>query len=133
MRCYIAYFHSTLLIKVVLTSNGTGNGTHGIQKQVELQDVQFTGHYLGGDFDEIAYDKSKAQHIINHEDIMLKTYSKIISTYTSLFEQYDCSLKVRLFGLIFLPRGVLTVVCRFVLVMRVMYVVKFRETAKKYK
>ena len=22
-------------------------------KQVELQDVQFTGHYLGGDFDEI--------------------------------------------------------------------------------
>ena len=38
MRCYIAYFHSTLLIKVVLTSNGTGTGTHGIQKQVELQD-----------------------------------------------------------------------------------------------
>ena len=63
MRCYIAYFQSTLLIKVVLTSNGTGNGTHGIQKQVELQDVQFTGHYLGGDF-----DKSKAQHIINHEE-----------------------------------------------------------------
>lgn len=82
---------------------------------------------------KFAYDKSKAQHIINHEDIMLKTYSKIISTYTSLFEQYDCSLKVRLFWLIFLPRGVLTVVCRFVLVMRVMYVVKFRETAKKYK
>ena len=53
MRCYIAYFHSTLLIKVVLTSNGTVNGTHGIQKQVELQDVQLTGHYLGGDFDEI--------------------------------------------------------------------------------
>lgn len=53
MRCYIAYFHSTLLIKVVLTSNGTVNGTHGIQKHVELQDVQFTGHYLGGDFDEI--------------------------------------------------------------------------------
>ena len=53
MRCYIAYFHSTLLIKVVLTSNGTGSGTHGIQKQVELQDVQFTGRYLGGDFDEI--------------------------------------------------------------------------------
>ena len=52
MRCYIAYFQSTLLIKVVLTSNGTGNGTHGIQKQVELQDVQFTGHYLEGDFDE---------------------------------------------------------------------------------
>lgn len=101
MRCYIAYFHSTLLIKVVLTSNGTGNGTHGIQKQVELQDVQFTGHYLGGDFDEIAYDKSKAQRIINHEDIMLKTYSKIISTYTTLFEQYDCSLKVRLFWIDF--------------------------------
>ena len=42
-------------------------------------------------------------------------------------------LKLDFFGLIFLPRGVLTVVCRFVLVMRVMYVVKFRETAKKYK
>lgn len=54
---------------------------------------------------KFAYDKSKAQHIINHEDIMLKTYSKIISTYTSLFEQYDCSLKVRLFGLIFLPEA----------------------------
>ena len=26
---------------------------------------------------KFAYDKSKAQHIINHEDIMLKTYSKI--------------------------------------------------------
>ena len=50
---------------------------------------------------KFAYDKSKAQHIINHEDIMLKTYSKIISTYTSLFEQYDCSLKVRLFWIDF--------------------------------
>ena len=50
---------------------------------------------------KFAYDKSKAQHIINHEDIMLKTYSKIISTYTSLFEQYDCSLKVRLFWINF--------------------------------
>lgn len=50
---------------------------------------------------KFAYDKSKAQRIINHEDIMLKTYSKIISTYTSLFEQYDCSLKVRLFWIDF--------------------------------
>ena len=50
---------------------------------------------------KFAYDKSKAQRIINYEDIMLKTYSKIISTYTSLFEQYDCSLKVRLFWIDF--------------------------------
>ena len=50
---------------------------------------------------KFAYDKSKTQRIINHEDIMLKTYSKIISTYTSLFEQYDCSLKVRLFWIDF--------------------------------
>ena len=71
---------------------------------------------------KFAYDKSKAQRIINHEDIMLKTYSKMIVL-----------LKLDFFGLIFLPRSVLTVVCRFVLVMRVMYVVKFRETAKKYK
>ncbi len=42
-------------------------------------------------------------------------------------------LKLDFFGLIFLPRSVLTVVCRFILVMHVMYVVKFRETAKKYK
>lgn len=50
---------------------------------------------------KFAYDKSKTQRIINYEDIMLKTYSKIISTYTSLFEQYDCSLKVRLFWIDF--------------------------------
>lgn len=82
---------------------------------------------------KFTYDKSKTQRIINHEDIMLKTYSKIISTYTSLFEQYDCSLKVRLFWIDFSTERRLTGVCRFVLVMRVMYVVKFRETAKKYK
>lgn len=35
------------------------------------------------------YDKNKTQRIINHEDVMLKTYSKIISTYSSLFKQYD--------------------------------------------
>lgn len=32
---------------------------------------------------KFAYEKSEAQRIISHEDIMLKTYSKIISTYTS--------------------------------------------------
>ena len=42
-------------------------------------------------------------------------------------------LKLGFFGLIFLPRSVLTVVCRFMLVMLVMCVVKFRETVKKYK
>ena len=62
---------------------------------------------------KFAYDKSKAQRIINHEGIMLETYAKII-------------------GLIFLPRSVLTVVYRFMLAMRVMYTVKFREMAKKY-
>ena len=50
---------------------------------------------------KFAYDKSKAQRIINHEDIMLETYSKIISSYSSLFEQYDCSLEVRLFWIDF--------------------------------
>ena len=30
---------------------------------------------------KFAYEKSEAQRIISHEDIMLKTYSKIISTY----------------------------------------------------
>lgn len=81
---------------------------------------------------KFAYDKSKAQHIINHEDIMLKTYSKIISTYTSLFEQYDCSLKVRLFWIDFSTENALTIVCHFILVTRVMCVVKFRKTVKKY-
>lgn len=51
--CLVNQLNSTLLIKVVLTSYGIGSRTHGIQKQVELQDVQFTGHCLGGDFDEI--------------------------------------------------------------------------------
>lgn len=83
---------------------------------------------------KFAYDKSKAQHIINHEDIMLKTYSKIISTYTSLFEQYDCSLKVRLFWIDFSTERRSNRRLPFRIgVMRVMYVVKFRETAKKYK
>ena len=30
---------------------------------------------------KFAYDKSKAQRIINHEGIMLETYAKIISSY----------------------------------------------------
>ena len=50
---------------------------------------------------KFAYDKSKTQRIINHEDTMLETYSKIISRYSSLFEQYDCSLEVRLFWIDF--------------------------------
>lgn len=33
--------------------SGVGSRTHGIQKLVKLQDVQFIGHCLGGDFDEI--------------------------------------------------------------------------------
>ena len=50
---------------------------------------------------KFAYDKKKAQRIISHENIMLETYSKIISRYSSLFEQYDCSLEVRLFWIDF--------------------------------
>lgn len=50
---------------------------------------------------KFAYDKSKAQCIINHENIMLKTYSKISSSYSPLFKQYDCSLKVNLFWIDF--------------------------------
>ncbi len=47
------------------------------------------------------YDQREAQRIRNHEDIMLESYSKIISSYSSLFEQYDCSLEVRLFWIDF--------------------------------
>ena len=47
------------------------------------------------------YDKSKAQRIINHEGIMLETYAKIISSYSPLFEQYNCSLEVGLFWIDF--------------------------------
>ena len=47
------------------------------------------------------YDQREAQRITNHEDIMLESYSKIISSYSSLFEQYDCSLDVRLFWIAF--------------------------------
>lgn len=50
---------------------------------------------------KFVYDKSKAQQVINHEDRMLETYSKIISGYSSLFEQFDCSLEVRLFWIDF--------------------------------
>lgn len=50
---------------------------------------------------KFAYDKREAQRIINHEDIMLKTYYEIINSYSSLFEQYDCSLEVRLFWIDF--------------------------------
>lgn len=46
---------------------------------------------------KFTYDKSKSQSIINHENIMLETYSKIIDSYSSLFEQYDCSLDVSIF------------------------------------
>lgn len=46
---------------------------------------------------KFAYNESKKQLIVNHEDIMLETYSKIISTYSSLFKQYGCSLEVGLF------------------------------------
>ncbi len=81
---------------------------------------------------EFAYDKRKAQRIINHEGIMLETYSKIISSYSALFEQYDCSLEVRLFWIDFSTENALTIVCHFILVTRVMCVVKFRKTVKKY-
>ncbi len=50
---------------------------------------------------KFTYDKSKAQRIINHENMMLETYTKIINGYSSLFEQYDCSLEVRLFWIDF--------------------------------
>ena len=50
---------------------------------------------------KFAYDNSKAQRIIKHEDIMLETYSKMIRAYSSRFEQYDCSLEVRLFWMDF--------------------------------
>ena len=50
---------------------------------------------------KFAYDNSKAQCIIKHEDIMLETYSKMIRAYSSRFEQYDCSLEVRLFWIDF--------------------------------
>lgn len=50
---------------------------------------------------KFAYDERKAQRIINHEYIMLETYSKIISSYSSLFDQYNCSLEVRLFWIDF--------------------------------
>lgn len=50
---------------------------------------------------EFSYDVSKEQLIINHEDIMLETYSKIISSYSSLFRLYDCSLEVKLFWIDF--------------------------------
>ena len=43
------------------------------------------------------YDERISQRIIDHEDIMLEKYSKIISGYSSLFDQYDCSLDVELF------------------------------------
>ena len=101
MRCYIAYFHSTLLIKVA--SLAMALATEHMESKNRWNYRTFNS--LDTIWEEIlmkfAYDKSKAQRIINHEDIMLKTYSKIISTYTSLFEQYDCSLKVRLFWIDF--------------------------------
>ena len=50
---------------------------------------------------KFVYDKSKTQSIINHEYKMLETYSEIIGSYSSLFEQYDCSLEVGLFWIDF--------------------------------
>lgn len=50
---------------------------------------------------KFVYDVSKEPLIINHENIMLETYSKIISSYSSLFKQYDCSLEVGLFWIDF--------------------------------
>ena len=50
---------------------------------------------------KFAYDKKMEQHIINHEDTMLETYSQIISNYSSMFKQYDCSLEVGLFWIDF--------------------------------
>lgn len=46
---------------------------------------------------KFVHDKSKSQSIINHENAMLEIFSKIIGSYSSLFEQYDCSLEVSLF------------------------------------
>lgn len=43
---------------------------------------------------KFAYDASKDQLIIKHEDIMLETFSKIINSYSPLFQQYNCSLDV---------------------------------------
>lgn len=45
----------------------------------------------------LAYDASKDPLIQNHEDKMLETYSKMINSYSSLFQQYDCFLEVGLF------------------------------------
>lgn len=50
---------------------------------------------------EFTYDASKDQLIINHEDLMLETYSGIISSYSPLFKKFDCSLEVRLFWIDF--------------------------------
>ena len=43
---------------------------------------------------KFVYDVSKKPLIINHENRMLETYSKIISSYSSLFKQYNCSFEV---------------------------------------
>lgn len=68
---------------------------------MQLQEVQFIGHCWEEILTKFEYDKSKEQCIIDHEDIMLEIYSKIISSYSSLFEQYDCSLEIRLFWIDF--------------------------------
>ena len=47
------------------------------------------------------YDKSMAQHIVKHEETMLKTYFKMIGSYSPLYEPYDCSLEVCLFWIDF--------------------------------
>lgn len=40
------------------------------------------------------YTHSRADMIVEHEKMMLKGYSKIISNYSDMFAQYDCSLNV---------------------------------------
>ncbi len=50
---------------------------------------------------KFVYDVSKEPLIINHEHRMLETYSKIISSYSPLLKQYNCSFKVGLFWIDF--------------------------------
>ncbi len=50
---------------------------------------------------KFVYDVSKKPLIINHENRMLETYSKIISSYSSLLKQYNCSFEVGLFWIDF--------------------------------
>lgn len=40
------------------------------------------------------YTSDKDDEIVRHEKIMLEKYSDILDSYRSIFEQYDCSLKI---------------------------------------